>query len=656
MRKSVSLIVLFLLSLTLFAQKTKDIPAFGKVEKSDLELKECSIDKDAEAMYLFDQGVVYYRKGPTTLFEMHESRRIRIKILKEKGINHANIKLPYYSDGRYEKIIDIEAIVYNLDEAGNIVTTKLEKKAFYRQQLNAYYSAITFTFPEIKVGSIIEYRYEKVRESWSNIDPWVFQHDIPTKFSSFNITLPEYFNFTTTQQISFPVENKKDLVSQSINLPDGNINFSATEYSYKMRDLPSLKEEPFMGAARDYLQKIEFQLSSITVPGALTQNFRNTWPALTKELMDNPSFGMQLKKNLDRDAELTGIMALTSKTDKLLNIYRYVQKNIQWDGTEDMYTDGVKNAWSKRKGTNADINLILINLLKDAKIEAYPLLVSTREHGKVLETYPFLQQFNKVIALAIIDETPFILNAADKYNPARLIPYDVMGTDAFVVDKEKSGFITLWDSRQVKKNYVFFQSSINEKGEMAGEAIISSFDYSKNPRVKNFKEGKEKFISQYFTSVHPSVNIKDLEINNLENDSLPLEQKVKFSIPVSSSGDYNFFTLNMFSELEKNPFVSDSRQTDVDYGYNQNYIINGHVNIPEGYQFEQPPKNITMIMPDTSIIFRRVNEVKDGKISFRITLEFRRPIYAADEYPALKEFYKGFFALLNEQIVFRKKA
>jgi hypothetical protein len=63
MRKSFSLTVLFLLSLTLAAQKNKEVPAFGKVEKEDTELKECSIDKDAEAMYLFDQGTVLYRKG-----------------------------------------------------------------------------------------------------------------------------------------------------------------------------------------------------------------------------------------------------------------------------------------------------------------------------------------------------------------------------------------------------------------------------------------------------------------------------------------------------------------------------------------------------------------------------------------------------------------
>lgn len=656
MRKPLSLVALFLLSLTVFAQKNKDIPAFGKIEKADLELKECAIDKDAEAMYLFDQGTVRYQRGARTLFEMHEYRRVRLKIFKETGYHLANVKLHYYSDDKYEKIVDLDAVVYNLDATGNVVATKLEKKAFYKEQVNASYSAITFTFPEIKEGTVIEYRYTKVRENWSAIDPWVFQHRIPTKLSAFDITLPEYFSFTTTQQINFPVENQKKEISQRIQTSEGGISFSATEYTYKMKDLPALKEEPFMGAARDYLQKIEFQLSSINVPGALTQNFRNTWPALTKELMEHPSFGLQLKKNLDRDAELNRIMSLASKHERVVNIYRYVQKNIAWDGTEDIYTDGVKGAWSKRKGTNADINLILINLLKEAKIDVYPLLVSTRDHGKVLSTYPFLQQFNKVIAAAIVDETPYILNAADKYNPARLIPYDVMGTEAFLVDNDKGGFVDLWDSRQIKRNLVTIGGDINDKGQFVGDAVITSFDYSKNPRVKDYREGKEKFISQYFTSVIPALNVENLEVNNLDSDSLPLEQKVHFTVPVNSSGDYSFFTLNMFSDLEKNPFVSDTRQTDIDYGYNQNYLIAGSVQIPEGYEFEQPPKNMTMIMPDTSIVFRRLSEVKDRRISFRITLEFKRPVYASDEYQALKSFYKEFFARLNEQIVFRKKA
>ncbi len=34
-----------------FAQRDKDIPAFGTVDKADLLLKECDFDKDAKRLY-----------------------------------------------------------------------------------------------------------------------------------------------------------------------------------------------------------------------------------------------------------------------------------------------------------------------------------------------------------------------------------------------------------------------------------------------------------------------------------------------------------------------------------------------------------------------------------------------------------------------------
>lgn len=49
MKPSILAIALLLLSGTLFAQKDKDIPGWGKIDKADLEMKECEFDKSAEA-------------------------------------------------------------------------------------------------------------------------------------------------------------------------------------------------------------------------------------------------------------------------------------------------------------------------------------------------------------------------------------------------------------------------------------------------------------------------------------------------------------------------------------------------------------------------------------------------------------------------------
>ena len=66
-------------------------------------------------------------------------------------------------------------------------------------------------------------------------------------------------------------------------------------------------------------------------------------------------------------------------------------------------------------------------------------------------------------------------------------------------------------------------------------------------------------------------------------------------------------------------------------------------------------QNISMIMPDTSIVFRRIFQVTENVVQFRINIEFRSPVYAVEEYENFKEFYKQLFTLLTEQVVFRRK-
>ena len=72
-------------------------------------------------------------------------------------------------------------------------------------------------------------------------------------------------------------------------------------------------------------------------------------------------------------------------------------------------------------------------------------------------------------------------------------------------------------------------------------------------------------------------------------------------------------------------------------------------------KFEELPKNIKMIMPDTSIVFSRMMQADSNSIDLKVTVDFLRPYYSAEMYPYFKEFYKKLFASLNEQVVIKKK-
>ncbi len=246
------------------------------------------------------------------------------------------------------------------------------------------------------------------------------------------------------------------------------------------------------------------------------------------------------------------------------------------------------------------------------------------------------------------------LNAADKYNPAYLIPYDVLDNYGFVVDKDYGGWIRLSDPKDKWKNIVSVYASIDSNDVMAGNASIYSSGYARNIREKEWIENKSSFSDQ-FTDEVSGMKVKNIEVKNADVDTLPLQQKLDFTLPLNSSGDYKYFSLNLFQGLEKNPFIADDRKTDIEFNYPKSYMIVGKINIPEGYEFEGLPKNIKMITPDTSIIMQRLVQAGPGSIDFRISLDFKKSMYAAANYGFFHEFYKQLFNALNEQIVIKKK-
>ena len=101
--------------------------------------------------------------------------------------------------------------------------------------------------------------------------------------------------------------------------------------------------------------------------------------------------------------------------EKMKSVFNYVRNNMVWNNMYSMYTTrGVKDAWQTKSGNSGEINLLLINLLKKAGLETYPMLVSERFDGKVDKSYPFMDQFNSVFACVIISNKKYYLDATDK--------------------------------------------------------------------------------------------------------------------------------------------------------------------------------------------------------------------------------------------------
>ena len=96
--------------------------------------------------------------------------------------------------------------------------------------------------------------------------------------------------------------------------------------------------------------------------------------------------------------------------------------------------------------------------------------------------------------------------------------------------------------------------------------------------------------------------------------------------------------------------------TNVDFGYPRSYtIINEIYKMPAGYKTDALPKNVSMIMPDKSFIFKRVVVEQDGSILVRYNIIFNEAEYSKDKYTDMYAFFKKMNEMLAEQIVLKKQ-
>jgi Transglutaminase-like superfamily len=457
--------------------------------------------------------------------------------------------------------------------------------------------------------------------------------------------LPHYeFSYKVYKNEIFPIKVE----------PDGKEG----RIFFEMQNIPGLDDEPYMEARRDYIQRVTFQPAVVRTRFG-TRTYMTSWDELIKELANTPELGHQVTKDLSGTEGFIKLVKLNaSAVEKMKLVYSYVRKNMNWNGQNSKYSiDGVKSAWNKKKGTSGDLNLILVNLLKAAGLEAYPMLVSERYNGRVSTQYPFVDQFNTVCAAVFIDKQWYYLDATDNFTPPHIIPYNILNTTALILNKKVGGLVNIIDESRQYRESVSITATITADETIKGETLLHSADYARVRRLERYHRDNAKYIDENFKQ-SGSVTVDSFKISNEDNDSLVLQNQFSFIKPINGTGDYKFIPLNLFSGFEQNPFISDKRFSDINFGYRRNISLNSVLALPADYVVDAMPKSVQLVNPDRSIIFKRdlLRDESTNKIVCHIGMEFKKSHYTAAEYDDIKEFYKKMFEMLNEQIVLKKKS
>jgi len=637
MKKTFTLLMVMATVGLLKAQNTA--PAYGAdqygvIEKADLEMTLCDFEKDAKAEVLFDREIMYFD---------HIERHIRIKIFDDVAKEFGNISINYLG-GAGAYLTNIQAETFNLVD-GKIQTTKLDDKQLYKEKLDKWRYKMVFAMPDVKAGSVIEYSYNLYNGRFY-FPRWFYQNVIPERYNELNVESTD-LDLIPNPHVSQPFA-KKGIVYDI--LP--NHKFVQTA----MTNVPSLSKEPYMTSLTDNLQSMSYNLTGVSY---IHIDF--TWKKIAKFLAENEDFGMQINtKLLNEDSVITKAKKMKSVDDKVSYTFNTVRDAMKWNGSDTWFTnDGTYTAWKNKAGNSSEINLVLCHLLKREGVNASPMLVSTRENGKVNPAYINTDQFNRTVVYVPnqVDTSLFyVLDAANRYNSYNQMPPALLNSVGLSIDinNENGKLVGIEDDDPVRK-IVLIDAGIDPDGKLTGTADISDFGYNRNKTIEQYKTLDDKKFLEYLTSNNNGIAISNLKFDNMDVDTLPLTTNFSFTADLQGSDQgYIYLNTNFFTSLNSNPFLGDKRATDIDFGYRDNYSISCTYKIPAGYKVDVLPKNINTIMPDGSLSFKRFIVEQDGIISVRYSIDHKKTFYFKEGYADFHEFYKKMYEMLNEQIVLKK--
>lgn len=659
--------IFVLLSCLAFSQDKTPVK-FGKISLEDFDLSKHNFDTSVNAVIISDVGKSYFEGNSKGWFTLYHKRQKRVKILNHNGFDAAKVEVMLYSKGQSEENLEnLKAVTYNL-ENGKVVETKLENSSVFKEKISANLIRKKFTFPAVKEGSVVEFSYTVSSDFLFNLQPWSFQGDYPCLWSEYQVDLPEFFNYVSLAHGYLPFHIKEtsnnfksfNLIqqSESVSSASEHVSIPGNIYSTRwvIKDVPAIKEENFTSSLSNHVARIEFQLSQYRFPNTPVKQIMGTWFTVSEELLKDEEFGMALEKdnnwlNDDIKSILGGSKDPLEKAHK---IFAFVRDNFTCTSHSDVYLNNpIKTIFKNKNGSVADINLLLVTMLRHEGIETSPMLLSTRDHGFVNELYPLMSRFNYVVARIVIGETSYFLDASRPLGFGKLSG-DCYNGSARIISKEPGAVYFDTDSLKEKKfTNVFIVN--NEKGEIEGRLTSSFGDIeSSATRAQIKKVGMEAFFKKIKSQFGSEYTIFNEGIDSLKILEDPLAVRYDFLMNTNNE-DLIYLNPLMAEGYRENLFKAAERSYPVEMPFtlNETYILN--MEIPKNYVLDEMPKSAKVDFNNGEGYFEYIIGKTETGLQLRSRIVLKKANFTPEDYNSLRDFFGYVVKKHSEQIVFKKK-
>lgn len=665
MKTLVTLLLLFAGALN--AQEYK----LGNVTKAELEEKAYPKDTSAPAVILFSKCENYMSYTEQRGFALYTDVEMKIKIYTKDGYPYGNKIVSYYNSPTENETVSFsKAYTYNLVN-GKVEKTKLKSEGEFDEVINKSWKSTKIMMPDVKEGSIVEYKYTIISPFLSTLPDWMFQQEIPVVHSELTTKIPEYFLFNPNFRGYYAPQVLKSKNPRSITLnskqrSSGNvttttfssekINYIEECSTYVLNGLPALKDESYVSNIDNYAAGVEHEINMIKYPGETVRTFANSWEDVAKTIYKYDDFGPELKKTGYFEEDIKALTSgLTTPEQKAAAIFTYVKSNMNWNKTFGYSCDqGVKKAYKEKAGNVADINLMLTAMLRFCNLEANPVLISTRSHKIAL--FPSNNAYNYVICGVKLGGKMVLLDATTKSAMPNILPVRAINWQGRLIKDDGNSESIDLAPLGISKEVISLAVKLDNTGKITGKARDQYYDHNAYLFRENYLGLSKESYLERMEQKYKGLEVGEYKVSNEKELAKPIMEEYDFTYNNGAEiiGDKIYLNPLLFLTDTENPFKQEKREYPVDFVFphEDKYMIT--IGLPDGFVVESIPQPLAISMEENIGTFKYTVQQQATGVQLMITSSINYGIVPANFYDTLKNYFQKIIEKQNEKIVLKK--
>ncbi len=557
---------------------------------------------------------------------------VRLKVLTEEGRSYGDVELPYGEDLTLKSV---EARVVHSDGNAIVFSGEAYDKLIDKGKHSERKSKV-ITLPDVQVGSILEYRivYDiSGQVGW--YPEWYVQKRFFVRRAHYEYA-PDDFNYLIPRYFSV--------------LPKGvDVHFDAKHklYTLDAENIPALVEEDYEPPMESLSYRVLFFYTDAKSPEDYWRAAGTGWSKAVNDFIT--------ADNLRKIAPQL-IHPSDSETDKARKLYNAViglentdftrERSKSEDKAERVKIREAVDVWKARRGNSNELALLFIGLAREAGIKAYAAKVVDRSGSVFMPEFLSTRQLEAFVVIVNLDGKEVFLDPGEPYCPFGTLSWKHSGTKG--LRQTDRGTETIATPSLGYKSSTIARTadiSIDASGNVAGTLRLSmtgntALHWRQRVLMSDEVEVKRALEQSLKRGLPEGLAVGLKELKGASDSNAPLIAAFEVhGVLGSVAGKRMIVPATLFEAGGGALFTEESRVNpiDLEYPYVAQDEVRIHVSSP--LAVESVPQDGELALPRNAL-YKVSFKQEGGVVSSSRLFLLANSLYAADEYPALRDFFR----------------